>query len=101
MRGVDHPEENRECRLLDVVGVLDAVDSRGPVNAQAPHLVGFHDRMGSVEPSVVDHREEEEGGLAELERLVVLEHVTDATDEGRLGGIEVLEGLDANARNGF
>ena len=59
MRGFDHPEENRECRLLDVVGVLGAVDSRGPINAQAPHLIGFHDRIRGVEPSVADHREEE------------------------------------------
>jgi len=72
VRGVDHPEENRESGLLNVIGLLDTVDGGGPIDTQAPHLIGLHDRMRSVEPSVGDEREEEESGLAKLERLVVL-----------------------------
>jgi len=93
---VDHSEENRESSLLDVVGVLDAVDGGGPVDAQAPHLIGFHDRVGSVEPSVPDEGEEEERGLVQLEQLVVLEHVADTMDERGLGWVEPLPGLDGD-----
>ena len=50
--------------------------------------------MRSVEPSVGDEREEEESGLAKLERLVVLEHVADTANERGLGRIEELESLD-------
>jgi len=81
VRGIDHSEENRESSLFNVVGVLDAVDGGGPIDAQAPHLIGFHDRVGRVRPSVADEGEEEERGLTKLERLVVLEHVADAADE--------------------
>jgi len=48
MRGVDHTEENRENSLLDIVGVLATVDGRGLINAQAPHLIGLHDRVRSL-----------------------------------------------------
>jgi len=94
MRGVDHTEENCESGLLDIGGVLDTVDGGRPINTQAPHLVRLHDRVRSVEPSVGDEREEEESGLAKLEWLVVLEHVTDTANERRLGRIEELESLD-------
>jgi len=97
---VHHSEENRESSLLDIVGVLDAVDGRSPVDAQAPHLIGFHDRMGRVEPSVTDEGEEEDGGLAKLERLVVLENVADTADERRLGRVEPLQGLDGDGSGG-
>jgi len=100
VRRVDHSEKDRESSLLDIVGVLDAVDGGGPVDAQAPHLVGFHDRMGGVEPSVPDEGEEEERGLAKLERLVVLEHVADPADERRLGRVEPLQGLDGDGSGG-
>ena len=94
MRGVDHTEENRESSVLDIIGVLDTVDSRGPINTQAPHLIGLHDRIGSVEPSVADEKKEEESCFAELEWFVILENVTNAANERRLGRIEVLESLD-------
>jgi hypothetical protein len=45
---VDHAKQDSERNPLDVVRVLDAVD------ALAPHLIKFHDRVGRVEPSVTD-----------------------------------------------
>jgi len=93
MRGVDHTEENRESGLLDIVGVFDTVDGGRPINTQAPHLIGLHDGVRSVEPSVSDERKEE-SSLAKLERLVVLERVTDTANERRPGRIEGLESLD-------
>ena len=63
--------------------MLDAVDGRGPVDAQAPHLIGFHDWVGSVEPSVANEREE--GGLVKSERFVVLIRIADAVYEETLG----------------
>jgi len=97
---VGHSEEDRESSLLNVISVLDAVDGRGPVDAQAPHLIGFHDRMGSVEPPVANEGEEEEGSLAKLEWLVVLEYVADTTDKRRLGRVEPLQGLDGDRSRG-
>ena len=87
VRKVDHAEQDGGGSLLNVVSVLDAVDGGGPVDAQAPHLIGFHELVGRVEPSVADEREEDEGGLAELERHVVLIHETDAAYEGGLGRV--------------
>jgi len=52
--------------------------------------------MGGVEPSVPDEGEEEERGLAKLERLVVLEHIADPADERRFGRIKPLQGLDGD-----
>lgn len=40
--------------------------------------------------------EKEGGDLAELERLVVLIHKTDAAYEGRFGWVEPLEGFDGD-----
>ena len=66
--------------------------------AQSTHklLVWFHDQMKSVEPSVASEREEEQGSLVKLKRLVVLEEVIDVVDEGRLSRIEVLESLNGD-----
>jgi len=80
VRRVNHSED-RESSLLNVVGTFDAVYGGSPIDTQAPHLVGFHDRMGSVEPSVSDEGEEEESSLAKLEGLVILEHVANTADE--------------------
>ena len=100
MGRVDHSEEDRKSSLLNVVGVLDAVDGRSPIDAQAPHLIGFHDQVGGVEPSVPDEEEKEERGLAQLERLIVLEHVADTADERRLGRVEPLQSLDGDRSGG-
>ena len=94
--GVDHTKEDGESDLLDIIGVLDAVDGGSPIDAQAPHLIGFHDRMRGVEPPVTDEREEEESGLVKLERLVILKDVTDNTNERRLGGIKELQGINGD-----
>ena len=79
---------------MNVVSVLDSVDGGGPVDAKAPHLIGFRDRVRGVGPSVADTGEGEKGDLAELERLVVLIRETDAAYEGNLGRVEALEGFD-------
>ena len=96
MRGVDHAVQNGKRSLLDIILVLDTVDGRGTVDAQAPHLIGCHDRVSGVEPSVSDEREEEEVGLAKLKLFVVLIHVTDTANERRLGRIETFERFDCD-----
>ena len=65
--------------------MLDAVDSGDSVDAQAPYLIGFHDRVGGIESPAADERKEGEGGLAELERLVVLIHKLESGYEGSVG----------------
>jgi len=67
VRRIDHTEENRESGLLDITGVFDTVDGRGPINARAPRLVELHDRVRGVEPSVANKRKKK-SGLANLEQ---------------------------------
>jgi len=101
MRGIDHPEENRENGPLDVVTVLDNADDGSPIHAQTLHLIGLHDRMRSVKPPVANEREEEERGLTKLEGSVILERVADTGDERGLRRVEALECLDGNGSRGI
>ena len=81
MRGVDHPEQNRERGFLDVACMLEALDDGSQIHTQIYHLAGPHDRTGNVEPPVADKRKEEEGSLAKLGGLVVLEEAADIVNE--------------------
>jgi len=56
---VNHSKEDCKSSLLDIIGVLNAVDGGSPVDTQAPHLIGFHDWVGGVEPSITNEGEEE------------------------------------------
>lgn len=38
--------------LLDIMGVLDAVNSGSLISTQAPHLTRFYNQMRGIEPSV-------------------------------------------------
>ena len=95
-----HFKEGRKSDLLDVVRGLETVDSGSPICAQAPHLIGCHDRLGSVRQPVTDEREEEMSSPAKLERLAVLVHVADTANEGGLRRIEALRSLDCDRTRG-
>ena len=96
VRRIDHARQDGEGSLSNVIRVFDSIDGGGPVDAQTPHLVGFHDRVGVLNhlSPTSGRKKRAIGGLAELEWLVVLIHETDAVYEGRLGRVEALVGSD-------
>ena len=61
----NYTEHNSEGNLLNSAHAPDAVDCGSPVDTQAPHLIGFYDRVGRIEPPIADEGEKEEGGLVE------------------------------------
>lgn len=90
MRGVDHTKENQKCGLLEIIDMLNFIDSRGLIDTHPPHLIRLHDQTRNVALPITDEREEKESHLAKLEQLVVLIHMTNTVNEKGSVGSECL-----------
>ena len=93
VREVDHTKENQKCGLLEIIDMLNFIDSRGLIDTHPPHLIVLHDQMRNVALPITNEREEKESHLAKLEQLVILIHATNTVNEKGLVGSEHLRAL--------